>query len=110
MFSELNKYIELCFRAPGIYFREGKITRSRRLLGIRMAKPSSIMKVAGLSFVGFCAVSLAADKASLAPALSQVAGFCGAFAGALVGRGRKSHRRIVEPEEPEMKAEEIKKS
>jgi hypothetical protein len=75
-----------------------------------MAKPSRIMKVAGLSFVGFCAVSLAADKASLAPALSQVAGFCGAFAGALVGRGRNSRRVMAEPERPEIKVEEIKKS
>jgi hypothetical protein len=53
-----------------------------------MPKPSRIMKVAGLSFVGFCAVSLVADKASLAPAIAQAAGFCGAFVGALVGRGR----------------------
>ena len=68
------------------------------------------MKVAGLSFVGFCAVSLAADKASLAPALSQVAGFCGAFAGALVGRGRHGHRAAMESEEQPEKAEEIKKS
>jgi hypothetical protein len=61
-----------------------------------MPKTSRIMKVAGLSFVGFCAVSLAADKASLAPAAAQVAGFCGAFVGALVGRGRAKRRRIEE--------------
>jgi hypothetical protein len=64
-------------------------------LATTMPKPSSIMKVAGLSFVGFCAVSLAADKASLAPAMTQVAGFCGAFVGALVGRGR-AKRRVAE--------------
>lgn len=52
------------------------------------------MKVAGLSFVGFCAVSLAADKASLAPAAAQVAGFCGAFVGALVGRGRARRNSV----------------
>ena len=69
------------------------------------------MKVAGLSFIGFCAVSLAADKASLAPALSQVAGFCGAFAGALVGRGRGGRRVAMEPQErSETKAEEVKKT
>ncbi|MFZ0594863.1 MAG: hypothetical protein WAM39_30670 [Bryobacteraceae bacterium] len=61
-----------------------------------MPKTSSIMKVAGLSFVGFCAVSLAADKASLAPAMAQVAGFCGAFVGALVGRGRAKRRSTAE--------------
>ena len=57
-----------------------------------MPKTSRIMKVAGLSFVGFCAVSLAADKASLAPAAAQAAGFCGAFLGALVGRGKARQR------------------
>jgi hypothetical protein len=67
------------------------------------------MKVAGLSFVGFCAVSLAADKASLAPALSQVAGFCGALAGALVGRGRRS-RGTEASNLQQPQAEEIKKS
>ncbi len=55
-----------------------------------MVKTSRIMKVAGLSLVGFCAVSLAADKVALSPEASQLAGFCGAFLGALAGRGRPS--------------------
>jgi hypothetical protein len=88
--------------------------KSWRLVGIEMTKTSRIMKVAGLSFIGFCAISLAADKASLAPALSQVAGFCGAFAGALVGRGRRSRRTesesLPEQEIENVQAEEIKKT
>ncbi len=71
-----------------------------------MPKTSRIMKVAGLSFVGFCAVSLAADKASLAPAIAQVAGFCGAFVGALVGRGRAKRR--VSGEAPAQEGEQPK--
>jgi hypothetical protein len=53
-----------------------------------MAKRSRIIKVAGLSLAGFCAVSLIADKVAISPETSQVAGYCGAFLGALVGRGR----------------------
>ena len=46
-------------------------------------KVSRIAKVAGASLVGFCAVSLAADKVNVAPMLSQLAGFVGAFFGSL---------------------------
>lgn len=53
-----------------------------------MPKGSRIIKVAGLSLAGFCAVSLIADKVAVSPETSQLAGYCGAFLGALVGRGR----------------------
>jgi hypothetical protein len=58
-----------------------------------MAKRSRIIKVAGLSLAGFCAVSLVADKVAMGPEASQIAGYCGAFLGALVGRGRARTRR-----------------
>jgi len=59
-------------------------------------KNSQIMKVAGLSFVGFCAVSFAADRVpGLAPAASQAAGFCGAFIGAVVGQARLKRRSSI---------------
>jgi hypothetical protein len=49
---------------------------------------SRIYKVAGLSLVGFCAVSMGMDRANVGPLASQVAGFCGAFLGALVAQKR----------------------
>jgi hypothetical protein len=58
-----------------------------------MAQTSKIIKVAGLSFVGFCAVSFAADKVAFGPEAAQIAGYCGAFLGALVGRGRSARRK-----------------
>jgi uncharacterized membrane protein YeaQ/YmgE (transglycosylase-associated protein family) len=56
---------------------------------------SKIYKVAGLSLIGFCAVSLGMDRANVGPLASQVAGFCGAFVGALVAqkRARVGERR-----------------
>ena len=51
-------------------------------------KLSKITKVAGASLLGFCAVSLAADKLPLNPVASQVAGFAGAFLGSLVAKVR----------------------
>ena len=54
---------------------------------IVMAKSSSMIKVAGLSLLGFCAASYVADKMTGTEA-AQLAGYCGAFAGALVGRAR----------------------
>jgi hypothetical protein len=50
---------------------------------------SKIYKVAGLSLLGFCAVSIGLDRANVAPIASQAAGFCGAFVGALVAHRRK---------------------
>ena len=61
-------------------------------------KNSRIMKIAGLSFVGFCAVSVAVDRVSLSPVTSQLAGFCGAFVGALIG-GRGAGRQGEAPGE-----------
>ena len=55
-------------------------------------KSLGIWEVAGLSLVGFCAVSVAADRVNLGPIASEVAGFCGAFLGALAGR-RSNQRR-----------------
>ena len=51
-------------------------------------KNNRIMKAAGLSVVGFCAVALAADRVGGSAGASQVAGFCGAFLGALLGQRR----------------------
>ena len=56
-------------------------------------KVSRIAKVAGASLVGFCAVALAAVKVNVAPAVSQVAGFVGAFFGSLAaGRGTRKEQ------------------
>jgi len=52
-------------------------------------KLSRITKVAIGSLVGFCAVSLGADKIPLNPLASQVAGFAGAFLGSLVAQRRR---------------------
>lgn len=52
------------------------------------AKKTGILKIAGLSLVGFCAVSIGVDRADVGPIASQVAGFCGAFLGGLA-----AHRR-----------------
>ena len=51
-------------------------------------KISKITKVAGAGLFGFVAVSLASDKANLAPLVSQIAGFAGAFVGSLVAKRR----------------------
>jgi hypothetical protein len=67
-----------------------------------MAKRSRIIKVAGLSLAGFCAVSLVADKVAVSSETAQLAGYCGAVLGALVGRGRSLVRRV--PEAPQNSA------
>jgi len=67
---------------------------------------SKIYKVAGLSLIGFCAVSMGMDRANVGPLASQLAGFCGAFAGALVAqkRARSAGRRGEdEPVKPDQK-------
>ena len=61
-------------------------------LGMKISK---ITKVAGASLLGFCAVSLAADKISLNPLASQMAGFAGAFLGSLVAKRRARKKEIV---------------
>lgn len=62
-------------------------------------KNTKILKVAGLSLAGFCAVSIGMDRANIGPVASQLAGFCGAFVGGWVGARRK--RRGLESHEPE---------
>jgi hypothetical protein len=53
-------------------------------------KNSKILKVAGLSFVGFCAVSIGVDRINnIGPVASQIAGFCGAFIGGWAGARRR---------------------
>jgi hypothetical protein len=61
-----------------------------------MAERSRIIKVAGLSLVGFCAVSAVADKLPVSVNTTQIAGFCGAFVGALIGRYRKGKRHVAD--------------
>lgn len=51
-------------------------------------KKSGILKVAGLSLVGFCAVSIGVDRANIGPIASQIAGFCGAFLGGIAAQRR----------------------
>jgi hypothetical protein len=60
---------------------------------------SKITKIAGAGQIGFCAVSLAADKISLNPMASQVAGFAGAFLGSLMARRRSKAKQIVKDAE-----------
>ncbi len=66
-----------------------------------MVKNSKILKVAGLSLVGFCAVSIGVDRADVGPVASQVAGFCGAFVGGWIGarRRRRSLEAVVSKED-----------
>lgn len=62
---------------------------------------SRLSKIAGVGLIGFCAVSIAADKADLSPALSQIMGFTGAFLGSLVaGRRRKVDKAGQTPPGP----------
>jgi outer membrane lipoprotein SlyB len=61
-------------------------------------KNSKIYKVAGLSLIGFAAASIGIDRANVGPIASQVAGFCGAFAGALIAQKRKRALKKAGPE------------
>jgi hypothetical protein len=66
-------------------------------------KNSKILKVAGLSLVGFCAVSIGVDKANIGPLAQEVAGFCGAFVGGWIGarrRRRSLQAPIAEQDKP----------
>ncbi len=49
-------------------------------------KISRMTKIAGAGLIGFCAVSLGADKVNLTPMASQLAGFAGAFLGSLAAQ------------------------
>ncbi len=62
-----------------------------------MAERSRIIKIAGFSLVGFCAVAAAASKLPIGVNTAQIAGFCGAFAGALAGRYRKKEHHAPDP-------------
>ena len=50
---------------------------------------SRMTKIAGASLLGFVVVSIAADKISLNPALSQFAGLLGGLVGSLLSPGRR---------------------
>ena len=63
-------------------------------------KNSKILKVAGLSFVGFCAVSIGVDRANIGPVASQIAGFCGAFLGGWVGARRRRSAEALQNQLP----------
>jgi len=64
--------------------------------------------VAGLSLVGFCAVSIGVDRANLGPLTSQLAGFCGAFLGGWAGaRRRRSTIRETEVVAPSPEREHL---
>jgi hypothetical protein len=58
-----------------------------------------IYKVAGLSLLGFCAVSFGMDKANVGPLASQIASFSGAFIGALVAARKQRHPGSKETKE-----------
>lgn len=55
--------------------------------------------------VGFVAVSIGVDRANIGPVAQQIAGFCGAFAGALAAQKRRRSEakakegKDVDPEE-----------
>ena len=55
-------------------------------------KFGGVKTLAGLSFIGFCAASVIADRVDLNAMASQLAGFAGAFLGAVVARGRSRHK------------------
>jgi hypothetical protein len=62
---------------------------------------SKIYRVAGLSLIGFCAVSLGVDRANAGPVVSQLAGFGGAFLGALVAQWRVRSVKRETAKQPE---------
>lgn len=64
-----------------------------------MAERVNIYKIAGLSLLGFCAVSIGLNRADIGPMASQLASLCGAFAGALVGQVRRRSIHAVHQDE-----------
>ena len=68
-------------------------------------KRPGIWKVAGLSLIGFCAISVAADRVNLGPIASEVAGFCGAFLGALAGRRSNQRQKLPASQSADTKSE-----
>jgi uncharacterized membrane protein YeaQ/YmgE (transglycosylase-associated protein family) len=76
-------------------------------------KNAKILKIAGLSLVGFCAVSIGVDRANVGPVASQLAGFCGAFLGGWVGARRRRSAAASSKSQlpvPEPKPESVPKS
>ena len=60
-------------------------------------------KIGGASLIGFCAVSLSADKVmNLTPVASQLAGFMGAFLGSIAAQRRRTVSPAQEPAETEV--------
>jgi len=70
-------------------------------------KNSKILKVAGLSLAGFCAVSIGVDKANIGPVAQQVAGFCGAFVGGWIGARRRRSLEAVTAKADAPPAQEV---
>ena len=64
-------------------------------------KASRITKIAGLSFAGFVAASIVADKVNLNPMASQISGFVGAFFGTMVARRRAARQIAAKPPRPD---------
>ena len=69
---------------------------------------SGILKVAGLSLVGFCAVSIGVDRANVGPIASQIAGFCGALLGGLAAH-RPSRPETKSPSNPPVWAAQLRR-
>lgn len=62
-------------------------------------KIARISKIAGISFAGFVAATIAADKVNLGPGLAQMAGVVGGLMGTVVGQW--SRRDQAHPTAPE---------
>jgi hypothetical protein len=70
---------------------------------IRSVKISRMAKIGGASLIGFCAVSLSADKVmNLTPMVSQLAGFVGAFLGSIAAQRRRTSPSMKQTAEPEL--------
>ncbi len=69
---------------------------------------TGILKIAGLSLIGFCAVSFGVDRANVGPIASQFAGFCGAFLGGLAAH-RRSRAEAKSSEDPPVWAEQFRR-
>jgi len=60
-------------------------------------------KIGGASLIGFCAVSLSADKVmNFTPMAAQLAGFVGAFLGSIAAQRRRTLPSAIQPAEPEV--------
>ncbi len=66
---------------------------------------SGILKIAGLSLVGFCAASIGMDRVNAGPIASQFAGFSGALLGGFAAYRRARAASKLPPEPPSWAAE-----